>query len=75
VARCLVDGRSVQGNLDPTALLAPPEVLDERVDAVLATNAGRAGHVFNLGWGVLPQTDPDALRRVVDRVHAASPSP
>jgi uroporphyrinogen decarboxylase len=75
VARCLVDGRAVQGNLDPTALLAPPEVLDERVDGVLAANGGRPGHVFNLGWGVLPETDPDALRRVVDRVHAASPSP
>jgi uroporphyrinogen decarboxylase len=71
VARCLVDGRPVQGNLDPTALLAPPEVLDERVDAVLAAAGGRPGHVFNLGWGVLPATDPEALRRVVDRVHAA----
>jgi uroporphyrinogen decarboxylase len=71
VARCLVDGRGVQGNLDPTALLAPPEVLDDRVDAVLAANGGRPGHVFNLGWGVLPDTDPGALRRVVDRVHAA----
>jgi uroporphyrinogen decarboxylase len=71
VARCLVD-RPVQGNLDPTALLAPPEVLDARVDAVLADAGGRPGHVFNLGWGVLPDTDPDALRRVVDRVHAAT---
>jgi uroporphyrinogen decarboxylase len=75
VARCLVDGRAVQGNLDPTALLAPPEVLDDRVDAVLAAAGGRPGHVFNLGWGVLPDTDPDALRRVVDRVHATSLSP
>ncbi|MCI3948622.1 MAG: hemE, partial [Acidimicrobiales bacterium] len=74
VARCLVDGRSVQGNLDPTALLGPSEVLDERVDAVLAAAGGRPGHVFNLGWGVLPDTDPDALRRVVDRVHASSSS-
>ena len=72
VARCLVDGRAVQGNLDPTSLLARPEVLDERVAAVLAAAAGRPGHVFNLGWGVLPDTDPVALRRVVDRVHAAS---
>jgi uroporphyrinogen decarboxylase len=73
VARCLVDGRPVQGNLDPTVLLAPPEVLDERVDAVLAAAGGRPGHVFNLGWGVLPAADPDALRRVVDRVHRSSP--
>jgi uroporphyrinogen decarboxylase len=39
---------------------------------VLAAASGRPGHVFNLGWGVLPDTDPDALRRVVDRVHAAT---
>jgi hypothetical protein len=40
------------------------------VREVLAANAGQPGHVFNLGWGVLPHTDPDALRRVVDVVHA-----
>jgi uroporphyrinogen decarboxylase len=72
VARCLV-GRPVQGNLDPTALLAPGPALDARVDDVLARAGGRPGHVFNLGWGVLPETDPDALRRVVERVHAAPP--
>ncbi len=62
--------RPVQGNLDPTALFAPADLLDDKVRAVLAANAGRPGHIFNLGWGVLPETDPDALRRVVDLVHA-----
>ena len=61
---------AVQGNLDPTALFAPPEVLDTKVHEVLAANGGRPGHVFNLGWGVLPETDPGALRRVVELVHA-----
>ncbi len=61
---------AVQGNLDPAALFCAPEVLDARVRAVLAANGGRPGHVFNLGWGVLPATDPDALLRVVELVHA-----
>jgi len=68
-ARTEVGGRPVQGNLDPTTLFAPPEVLDGKVDDVLASAGDEPGHVFNLGWGVLPETDPDALRRVVDRVH------
>ncbi|HUF32906.1 MAG TPA: uroporphyrinogen decarboxylase family protein, partial [Acidimicrobiales bacterium] len=61
--------RAVQGNLDPTTLFAPDDVLDDRVRQVLAAGAG-PGHVFNLGWGVLPEIDPDRLRRVVDLVHA-----
>jgi len=60
---------AVQGNLDPTACLAPWEVTARETAAVLAANGGQAGHVFNLGWGVLPETDPDVLRRVVDLVH------
>ena len=70
----LGDDVPVQGNLDPVALFAPPEVVDERVRAVLDANAGRPGHVFNLGWGVLPETDPDVLKRVVDLVHASTSS-
>jgi uroporphyrinogen decarboxylase len=61
---------AVQGNLDPARCLAPWEAVAEGVRDVLARNGGRPGHVFNLGWGVLPQTDPDTLRRVVDLVHA-----
>jgi len=64
---------AVQGNLDPAALAAPPPELERQVGAVLAANGGRRGHVFNLGWGVPPETDPDALARVVELVHAASP--
>jgi uroporphyrinogen decarboxylase len=64
----------VQGNLDPIALFAPPEVVDERVIAVLDANAARPGHIFNLGWGVLPETDPDVLKRVVEKVHECSAS-
>ena len=64
----------VQGNLDPIALFAPPDVVDERVHAVLDANGGRPGHIFNLGWGVLPETDPDVLKRVVEEVHRCSAS-
>ena len=60
---------AVQGNLDPAALSAPAEVLEGSVAAVLRANGGRPGHVFNLGWGVPPETDPGVLARVVDLVH------
>ncbi len=62
---------AVQGNLDPARCLAPWDSVAEGVRDVLARNGGRRGHVFNLGWGVLPETDPDVLRRIVDLVHAS----
>ena len=57
------DGRAVQGNLDPAVLLAPWEHVEREALDVLAQGAGRS-HVFNLGHGVLPQTDPDVLTRL-----------
>ncbi|MFN2608334.1 MAG: uroporphyrinogen decarboxylase [Acidimicrobiales bacterium] len=71
--RRLGDGVAVQGNLDPALCLAPLPVVQEAVADVLGRNGGRPGHVFNLGHGVLPQTDPDILRRVVDQVHGWRP--
>jgi uroporphyrinogen decarboxylase len=59
----------VQGNLDPAVLGAPWPVVAEQVRDVLRRNGGRPGHVFNLGHGVLPDTDPDVLARVVELVH------
>jgi uroporphyrinogen decarboxylase len=61
---------AVQGNLDPAVCLASWDTTAAAARAVLAANGGRPGHVFNLGWGVLPETDPDVLRRVVDLVHS-----
>ena len=69
-ARRVGPGKAVQGNLDPAVCLAPWEVVEERTRDVLA-RAPRTGHVFNLGHGVLPETDPDVLRRIVDLVHGA----
>jgi uroporphyrinogen decarboxylase len=60
---------AVQGNLDPVACLAPWEVLEARALDVLEGADGRAGHIFNLGHGVLPTTSPAALARLVDLVH------
>jgi uroporphyrinogen decarboxylase len=67
-------GVAVQGNLDPAACLAPWSVVEAAARDVLERNGGRPGHVFNLGHGVLPETDPDVLRRVVDLVHEWSPT-
>jgi uroporphyrinogen decarboxylase len=64
--------RAVQGNLDPAVLGAPWEVIAREAAAVLAAAGGRDGHVFNLGHGVPPSTDPDTLARLVDLVHAAT---
>jgi uroporphyrinogen decarboxylase len=60
---------AVQGNLDPAVCLAPWPAVEREVDAVLRRIGGRPGHVFNLGHGVLPETDPDVLARVVELVH------
>ncbi|HEX5450028.1 MAG TPA: uroporphyrinogen decarboxylase [Gaiellaceae bacterium] len=61
----LVGDRGVQGNLDPTVLLGPWERIEAAAQDVLARAAGRPGHIFNLGHGVLPATDPDVLTRLV----------
>ena len=67
--RRLGHGRGVQGNLDPARLLAGWEATRSGARVVLAEAAGRPGHIFNLGHGVLPQTDPGLLRHLVDFVH------
>ncbi|WP_202534554.1 uroporphyrinogen decarboxylase [Streptomyces sp. SID3212] len=62
-------GKALQGNLDPTVLFAPTEVVETKAREVLDAAAGLEGHVFNLGHGVMPSTDPDSLTRLVDYVH------
>ncbi len=62
-------GKAVQGNLDPTTLFAPAEVVEREARRVLDQGRAAPGHIFNLGHGVLPATDPDALARLVDVVH------
>ena len=65
-------GRGVQGNLEPALLLGPWERVEAAAGRILDAVAGRRGHVFNLGHGVLPATDPAALRRLVELVHERS---
>jgi uroporphyrinogen decarboxylase len=64
-----VPGHALQGNINPAFLAAPWETLRGHVDDVLARGAAAPGHVVNLGHGVPPDTDPDALQRIVDHVH------
>jgi uroporphyrinogen decarboxylase len=66
--RLRVPDRAVQGNLDPSALLCPWPVVERQTDDVLRRANRRPGHVFNLGHGVLPETDPDVLTRLVELV-------
>jgi uroporphyrinogen decarboxylase len=63
---------AVQGNLDPAALLAPAAEIRRQVARILERAAGRPGHVFNLGHGVLPQTPPESVAAVIDAVHELS---
>jgi uroporphyrinogen decarboxylase len=64
------DERAVQGNLEPAALLGPWDRMEIAAFDVLRRAGGRPGHVFNLGHGVLPQTEPDVLTRLVELVRS-----
>ncbi|WP_308164139.1 uroporphyrinogen decarboxylase [Nonomuraea sediminis] len=68
-ARRVGPGKALQGNLDPAILLAPWEVVEPRARDILRRGRQAEGHVFNLGHGVLPNTDPDQLKRLTDLVH------
>ena len=71
-AAARVPGKPLQGNLDPCLLFAPDDVVEIEVRRVLAEGRRAPGHVFNLGHGVLPETDPGMLTRVVELVHQYS---
>ncbi|MBI4520388.1 MAG: uroporphyrinogen decarboxylase [Gemmatimonadetes bacterium] len=62
--------RAVQGNLDPVVLLAGKDCATARAREILERIGGRPGHIFNLGHGILPETDPAVVRAVVECVHA-----
>ena len=68
-------GKALQGNLDPAILLAPWDVVEQRAIQILDAGRTAEGHVFNLGHGVLPETDPDMLARLAELVHTASARP
>jgi uroporphyrinogen decarboxylase len=62
--------RAIQGNLDPLVLLGPQDVVERESRAILERAGGRPGHIFNVGHGINPQTDPEAIARVVELVHS-----
>ncbi len=64
--------RAVQGNLDPTVLFAPVAVAESHAQRVLDAAGGRAGHIFNLGHGILPETPVETVQAVIEYVHKAS---
>jgi uroporphyrinogen decarboxylase len=66
------DDRAIQGNLDPLVLLAPRDEIRRRAGEVLQQAAGRPGHIFNLGHGVLPQTPVDNVISLIDTVRELS---
>ncbi|WP_217702597.1 uroporphyrinogen decarboxylase [Nocardioides guangzhouensis] len=65
-----VGERSVQGNLDPTLVFAPTEVMTRRAGAIIEAGKAARGHIFNLGHGVIPSTDPDQLARLTEFVQS-----
>jgi uroporphyrinogen decarboxylase len=69
-ARRIGRGAVVQGNLDPALLLADWAVIERHVRAIVVEGRAADGHIFNLGHGVLPQTDPDVLARVVQLIRS-----
>jgi uroporphyrinogen decarboxylase len=68
-----VGDRAVQGNLDPALVFAPTEVMLQRAAEVIEAGRYARGHIFNLGHGVIPSTDPDQLARLTDFVHTYEP--
>jgi uroporphyrinogen decarboxylase len=66
----LVGDRGVQGNLDPTLVFAPTDLMTERAAEIIDAGRPAKGHIFNLGHGVLPSTDPDQLARLTEFVQS-----
>ena len=67
-------GAGIQGNLDPVSLMAPWDTLSLKAAEVLDSAGGRAGHIFNLGHGILPLTPEDSVKALADFVHEYSNS-
>jgi len=70
--RAIGQDKAIQGNLDPAALLAEPVEIRRRAKDILRQAAGRPGHIFNLGHGVLPQTPVEHVIALVEAVHELS---
>ena len=69
---CFGTGAGIQGNLDPVALMAPRDLIEKKAAEILDAAAGRPGHIFNLGHGILPSTPEDSVKALADYVHEYS---
>ncbi len=69
-AKSITDPKAIQGNLDPAVLLSDEATLHTQVDRIFKSLPSRSGFIFNLGHGVLPQTDDRALHKLVEYIHA-----
>jgi len=68
-----VDGKAaIQGNMDPLSLFLPDNELEKRITSTLEQAKGASGHVFNLGHGIVPETDPEKAKLAVQLVHEIS---
>ena len=67
------DKVALQGNMDPIALYAQPDIIVEKVKTILAKYGAGSGHVFNLGHGILPDINQEHVKAMVDAVHQFSP--
>jgi uroporphyrinogen decarboxylase len=74
-AQRIQPGQAVQGNLDPALLLGPWEAVEAAARDIVERGRRAPGHIFNLGHGVLPETDPDMVRRLVDLIHSVELPP
>ena len=63
-------GKAIMGNLDPAFLFSPIPVLEKRVDDILDRMKGHPGYIFNLGHGILPETPPENVRAVLQRIRS-----
>jgi uroporphyrinogen decarboxylase len=70
--QCIGSGIGIQGNLDPVALFAQWNILEQKAKEILDAAGGRPGHIFNLGHGILPSTPEDSVRALTDFVHEYS---
>lgn len=68
-ARAMGITKTLQGNLDPAVLLAPWEVIEERVSDILTQGITQPGYIFNLGHGIFPDIKPETIKRLTQFIH------
>jgi uroporphyrinogen decarboxylase len=73
VAKKIIGDKAIQGNLDPAVLLAPQKIIEEKVDTLLESLSTHTGYIFNLGHGILPESDDVKVKQLVEYIHGKTP--